>query len=246
MSESKKRPPSQPMEIEGTDRWVAGKTEVELLSDLKVYLARLRDDPRSIVDRLRVAAIQLRLGRVQEALIHYEGVLRGYVASGQLMSAIALCQRILDIYPNIPRIQNILTALCAHAPHLVAGSAAAPVTDDPARPSAFVAGGMEESGSPSEKDRLLHRVFHEARLSSPENKGQEHFDRRGDSPSPLPGPEPSSAGRQESDSRPRPSRSGDEKGPILLTTPKSKGGTPPPVLEERSDVVLLTKRKKRR
>ena len=46
------------------------------------------------VIRAEAAAIQLRLGREQEALIHYEGVLRGYVAEAQILSAIALCQRI--------------------------------------------------------------------------------------------------------------------------------------------------------
>jgi len=105
-----------PIEAESSDRWVAGKTREELLADLKVYLARLRDNPHSLVDRLRAAAIQLRLGRTQEALIHYEGVLRGYVAEGQIMSAIALCQRILGIYPELPRVQRILAALYARAP----------------------------------------------------------------------------------------------------------------------------------
>jgi hypothetical protein len=102
--------------VENTDRWVAGKSRDELMADLRVYLARLRDDPRSIIDRLRVAAIQLRLGRPQEALIHYEGVLRGYVADGQIPSAIALCQRILALYPELPRMQRILAALYARAP----------------------------------------------------------------------------------------------------------------------------------
>lgn len=123
---------NQPESIESTDRWVAGKDKDELFADLKVYLERLRDNPRSIVDRLRVAAIQLRLGRVQEALVHYEGVLRGYVADGQIMSAIALGQRILAMYPELPRLQQFLAALYARAPRgsIDTPSAVTPFTAD--------------------------------------------------------------------------------------------------------------------
>src|SRR5512141_1727482 len=106
MADPPQKPGAPIAEVESTDRWVAGKTRDELLADLKTYLARLRDNPHSIIDRLRVAAIQLRLGREQEALIHYEGVLRGYVGEGQILSAIALCQRILALYPRLPRIQR--------------------------------------------------------------------------------------------------------------------------------------------
>jgi len=134
---------SQPVEVEATEKWVEGKSEAELLADLRLYLARLRDNPHSLVDRLRVAAIQLRLGRTQEALIHYEGVVRGYVADGQIMTAIALCNRILGLYPQLPRVQRLLTALYARAPH---GSTDAPM---PVMP-------VEDSGAktlPSASDR---------------------------------------------------------------------------------------------
>jgi|GEM_PF-3835514 hypothetical protein len=104
-------------QLESTDRWIGSKSEEELLSDLRVYSARLRDSPRSLPDRLRVAAIQLRLGRIDEALVHYEGVLRGYVSAGEILSAIALCERILAIYPDLPRVQRLLAALYARAPH---------------------------------------------------------------------------------------------------------------------------------
>ncbi len=132
MTDKRRRKVSQPVSIESTDRWVAGKDKDELFTDLKVYLERLRDNPRSIVDRLHVAAIQLRLGRVQEALVHYEGVLRGYVADGQIMSAIALGQRILAMYPELPRLQQFLAALYARAPRgsLDTPSAVTPFTDD--------------------------------------------------------------------------------------------------------------------
>jgi len=90
-----------------------GKTREELMEDLKLYLGRLRDDPRSITDRLRVAAIQLRLGRVDEAMIHYEGVLGGYVSSDQLMSAAALCQRLLTHFKDLPQIQKIYDQVTA-------------------------------------------------------------------------------------------------------------------------------------
>jgi hypothetical protein len=117
MASGSPRDKNAPVEVESAERWVSGKTEEELLSDLKVYSARLREDPHGIQDRLRVAAIQLRLGRIGEALIHYEGVLREYVGRDQVMSAIALCRRILSIYPNIPRLQRILAALYARVPH---------------------------------------------------------------------------------------------------------------------------------
>ncbi|MCK5799174.1 MAG: hypothetical protein KAI47_18400, partial [Deltaproteobacteria bacterium] len=51
------------VEADGAERWVSGKSEEELLADLRAYLSRLREDPHNIQDRLRVAAIQLRLGR---------------------------------------------------------------------------------------------------------------------------------------------------------------------------------------
>jgi hypothetical protein len=161
---SGKLPTDRPIEIESTDRWVGGKSEGELLADLKVYLARLRDNPHSLVDRLRVAAIQLRLGRVQEALVHYEGVLRGYVAEGQIMSAIALCQRILGIYPQLDRIQRILAALYARMPH---GATSMPTPVSPLqRPleerttTTFVAEGEGEAVG-----EVMESVFPERRSS---------------------------------------------------------------------------------
>lgn len=117
MSSPPRRDKNASVEVESAERWVSGKSEAELLSDLKVYSAHLLEDPHGIQDRLRVAAIQLRLGRIDEALIHYEGVLREYVGRDQVMSAIALCRRILSIYPNIPRLQRILAALYARVPH---------------------------------------------------------------------------------------------------------------------------------
>ena len=97
----------------GGEHWVMGKTKDQLMADLKVYLERLREDPRSISDRLRVAAIQLRLGRVDESMIHYEGVLGGYIAQDQLMSAAALCQRLLVHFPDMVRIQKIYQKVAA-------------------------------------------------------------------------------------------------------------------------------------
>ena len=100
-------PPRQPGFSKGGDHWVMGKTREQLLAELKLYLERLREDPRAIADRLRVAAIQLRLGRVDEAMIHYEGVLGGYIAQEQLMSAMALCQRLLGHFPDNPKFKKI-------------------------------------------------------------------------------------------------------------------------------------------
>lgn len=131
------------VEAEGAERWVSGKSEDELLADLRAYLARLRDDPHNIPDRLRVAAIQLRLGRVDEALIHYEGVVRGYVAHGQILSAIALCEQILGLYPNLQHLQKLLAALYARAPRgsIKAEAAVTPITKE----EAFV---VSEPGRP--------------------------------------------------------------------------------------------------
>jgi hypothetical protein len=151
-----------PLEVESTERWVANKSEEELLVDLKVYLARLRDNPHSLPDRLRVAAIQFRLGRAQEALIHYEGVLRGYVHDGRVMSAIALCQRILTIYPEHPRIQRILAALYARAPHGSTGapSPVTPIAGPEELPtSSFVVEDPEEEEIGTDLNVVVDRVF---------------------------------------------------------------------------------------
>ncbi|MFH1130183.1 MAG: hypothetical protein V1754_02535 [Pseudomonadota bacterium] len=141
------------MELESTDRWIGGKSVNELLSDLKVYLARLRDNPHSLADRLRVASIQLRMGRVDEALVHYEGVLRGYVANGEILSAIALCERILGIYPDLPRVQRILAALYARAPHGSTGG------QSPIMPIDDGGGFVVEAESANERPNVVNRIF---------------------------------------------------------------------------------------
>jgi hypothetical protein len=164
MSDKEDRREQQLAEVESTERFVANKADDELLHDLKVYLARLRDAPRSIPDRLRVAAIQARLGRTQEALVHYEGVLRGYVSADQIMNAIALCRRILGHYPNMPRIQRILAALYARAPHGATG-ATSPVT--PITPleeqatSTFVVEDPEDEEANTDRNMVVDRVFPE-------------------------------------------------------------------------------------
>lgn len=127
------------VEADGAERWVSGKNEEQLLADLRAYLARLRDDPHNIQDRLRVAAIQLRLGRVDEALIHYEGVVRGYVSHGQIISAIALCERILGIYPDLAHLQKLLAALYARAPRGSGGpGAVTPIAPESEQETPFV------------------------------------------------------------------------------------------------------------
>lgn len=161
MSSPPRREKTGSVEVESAERWVSGKSEAELLSDLKVYSARLREDPHGIPDRLRVAAIQLRLGRIEEALIHYEGVLREYVGRDQVMSAIALCRRILSIYPELPRLQRILAALYARVPHRE-HLGPRPVTpiDQPADPSFVLDNGQAEDGV------VVDRIFSDGSMST--------------------------------------------------------------------------------
>jgi hypothetical protein len=161
---------SRLVELNRTDRLVSNKTDSELLNDLKVYLARLRDDPRSIPDRLRVAAIQLHLGRIPEAMIHYEGVLREYVQTDQIMNAIELCQQILKRYPELPRIQRFLAASYARAPRgsMDAPSAVTPVPLEEEQTRAFIVEDshdivmeeLEEEGT-IKRDMVVDRVFPE-------------------------------------------------------------------------------------
>jgi hypothetical protein len=169
MSDSEDKHDSPLLVAESTERFVANKPEHELLHDLKVYLARLRDNPRSLPDRLRVAAIQARLGRSQEALIHYEGVLRGYVAEDQIMNAITLCKRILGQYPEMPRIQRLLAALYARAPHGSTG-AVSPVTPIPPledqATSHFLVEDPEDEEASTDRNVVVDRVFPE--LDRPE------------------------------------------------------------------------------
>lgn len=212
-------------QLESTDRWIGGKSEEELLSDLRVYSARLRDNPRSLPDRLRVAAIQLRLGRIDEALVHYEGVLRGYVSSGEIMSAIALCERILAIYPDLARVQRLLAALYARAPH-GSTNAATPVT------RVEEAGGFVLEGDEgSSRGNVVSRVFSGNRPATSE-VGRDLLDSDELNPA-LPF-----------------SR---EDAPILLTRPKRPStetagptGTGPKNPDDNSDSVhLLTQAKKK-
>jgi hypothetical protein len=161
MSSNSRPPEGHLVEVEGTDRWVAGKSDQELINDLKVYLARLRDNPRSLPDRLRVAAIQLRLGRSEEALIHYEGVLRGYVQEGRITSAIALCRRILHHYPHLQQIKTILAALYARAPRGFAGapSAVTPVSPEEQATTTFVLASEEQEEALTERNVVVDRMF---------------------------------------------------------------------------------------
>ena len=154
------------VEADGAERWVSGKTEEELLGDLRAYLARLRDDPHNIQDRLRVAAIQLRLGRVDEALIHYEGVVRGYVSHGQIMSAIALCERILGIYPDLAHLQKLLAALYARAPRGSVGpTAVTPIAEEVEETPFVVAESTpaeqrdDPEDAPTERSTVVDRLF---------------------------------------------------------------------------------------
>ena len=75
--------------------WISGRSREEIKAELRRCLPLLGARPRDRRLRLHVAALQLRLGRIDEALVHYEGVIRGYVRDGDLPSAVALCRRIL-------------------------------------------------------------------------------------------------------------------------------------------------------
>jgi len=266
MSDGEDRSNRPLVEVESTERFVANKPEHELLHDLKVYLARLRDNPRSIPDRVRVAAIQARLGRTQEALVHYEGVLRGYMAEDQIMNAIALCRRILGHYPDMPRIQRILAALYARAPHGATG-AITPVT--PIKPleeqatSTFLVEDPEEEEANTDRNVVVDRVFPEferprrgtpvavPRLARPADdmrstRPYERQLRRDEYP--LEEQETTylvaDEDLEEVEGTP------DRDAPVLLTRPKGESGIHPRVQpEEEHDeemVVLLTKLKKKR
>ena len=236
------------LELESMERWVAGKDESDLLTDLKVYLARLRDDPRSIPDRLRVAAIQQRLGRDQEALIHYEGVLRGYVQGGRLMSAINLCQRMLARHPNLPRIQRLLTALYARAPHGATStpSAVTPIPTLEDQPTTtFVVEQDEEAGT--DRNRVVDRVFPEmqARRERPiRNTPPLHDDTRPTVPyEPV---QRLSGGIEDIPTMPSVDRNPSDEHAVLLTTPRRSHAPAPEAVADDDDselVVLLTKKK---
>lgn len=222
------------MEAEGAERWVSGKSEDELLADLRAYLARLRDDPHNIPDRLRVAAIQLRLGRVDEALIHYEGVVRGYVAHGQILSAIALCERILGLYPNLQHLQKLLAALYARAPRgTTKGDAAVtPITRD----EAFV---VSEPGLPmvdpeeaaTDRNVVVDRLWSAPQRNAGEPSHMSLLDDDELRPTMPFSPVPRSSGDDEGD-------------PIPLTHPKKRPQLPQ---EDASgeEVVLLTHPKRK-
>jgi len=239
-------------EVESTERWVASKSQEELLADLKVYLAHLRDNPRSIPDRLRVAAIQQRLGRTQEALIHYEGVLRGYIQEGQVMSAIALCQRILVHYPDLPRIQRLMAALNARAPH---GSTPAPSPVTPiatgleeAATTSFVVEEDEEQGT--DRNVVVDRVFPEVQRSRVRTTplGAVHDQPDDTRPTvPYETVQRLEGGLDHVPTMPHVSDSPERDGDPALLTRKKKPGAPSSEEQPHDDgelVVLLTRKKK--
>ena len=180
MGEDKKKATNEHTVVASHERWVAGKTKEDLLVDLKTHLALLKDNPRSLPDRLRVAAIQLRLGRIDEALIHYEGVVGGYVGQGQVMSAVHLCERLLAMYPDLGRVKQLLAALYARVPRKARTSASGlqkipsqtvvpiepPIKEVPS--SSFKLDGLEPLGEPARDDGgtnrfvLVDRLFPDA------------------------------------------------------------------------------------
>jgi hypothetical protein len=246
-----------PLETIESGDWLLGKSEDVLLADLKHYLARLRDNPHSIPDRLRVATIQLRLGRGQEALVHYEGVLRGYVQEGRVMNAIALCKRIISIYPSVPRIQRLLAALYARAPHGATG-APSPVEPIPTleeRPTTtFV---VEEEDAATDREV---RVDVEVRSVFPDVLARQQTRmqlRRGaieaedpDARTTEPYPQQSlerPGGLEELPTTAYQNGEGSRETAVLLTKHKRDDVTTEPAPEEDDGelVVLLTKRKKK-
>ncbi len=193
MGKDKKKPTSEYSAVESHERWVSGKTEQDLLVDLKTHLALLKDNPRSLPDRLRVAAIQLRLGRIDEALIHYEGVVGGYVAQDQVMSAVHLCERLLGMYPELTRVKQLLAALYARVPRnaraavpalkKVPTAAVEPIPAPPLKKvpsSSFQLNRLDLLGEPSKDedgtDRfvLVDRLFPDSE-SPPQQKRRAHL-----------------------------------------------------------------------
>lgn len=197
MGEDKKMATGEHAIVQSHDRWVSGKSEADLLADLKTHLALLKDNPRSLPDRLRVAAIQLRLGRIDEALIHYEGVVGGYVAQDQVMSAVHLCERLLAMYPDLPRIKQLLAALYARVPRKARTTASglqeipsqveplpAPVTEPVDEPplkevpsSSFKLDGLEGLGEPARDEGGTERFVMVDRLF-PDNEDPKELRRR--------------------------------------------------------------------
>jgi tetratricopeptide (TPR) repeat protein len=239
------------VEADGAERWVSGKNEEQLLADLRAYLARLRDDPHNIQDRLRVAAIQLRLGRVDEALIHYEGVVRGYVAHGQIISAIALCERILGIYPDLAHLQKLLAALYARAPRgsvgpeaVVRPRAVTPIALESYQETPFVVADgqgddpldtVDPEDASTERSVVVDRLF-----AAPQQMASTELDR--------------AALLEDHNLRPtmrfdpvQPEHEGSSEDPIPLTHPKATAEVVEPDPEDDgAPVVLLTQPKRRR
>ena len=263
MGEDQKKPTAEHTAVGSHERWVAGKSEEELLVDLKTHLALLKDDPRSLPDRLRVAALQLRLGRIDEALIHYQGVVGGYVAAGQIVSAIHLCQRLLAMYPDLKRVKQLLARLHARAPR--AGEQAAPQPqEEPLRElpnSSFQLNELDLLGRPSTDgdgtDRfvLVDRLFPDTQKRNSGSREQ-RVDSQPVAPAGAePEEHPSDLEEQTTERfHPQSVISGQE--PLLLTHPKEPDGedrgldddTEEDTTEERMDgqsnVVLLDRPKR--
>lgn len=251
--DSKKDPGNLLLEVESTDRWISDKGEEELIHDLKVYLARLRDNPRSIPDRLKVAGIQLHLGRTQEALIHYEGVLRGYVEESQILNAIALCKRILKHYPQLPRIQRIMAALYARAPHGATGAASPvePISSVEEQSTTHFVLEAEEDEEITDRNMVVNRVFPAVRRTSverlPPNLDVPREDKRPTTPYEAPF-QPDDYVIETLPEIPEAEEPEPEDGaPVLLTSKKTDHEPRPPVDEDDGElVVLLTKKKKKK
>jgi hypothetical protein len=91
-----------------SDAFDAESSPTGMLALLLGYLERLREEPHNVELRVCVAELQLRLGRIDEAMAQYEGVLRSYVAHRNLCDALVLCEQLAAAYPGRSRLRRIL------------------------------------------------------------------------------------------------------------------------------------------
>lgn len=80
---------------------------------LRIYSRSLRQNPKSIETRYKLAEVLRLLGRQEEAISLYRSVAWAYGLAGNLSQAISVCKNILQLNPSHDQTQNMLAKLYA-------------------------------------------------------------------------------------------------------------------------------------
>ncbi len=87
-------------------------TDFQLKELSKIYIQELKDNPKDLVLRLKLAEVFCLLKRIDGAINLYHSVAFSYAKGGNLGQSIMICKKILDIRPDHSNTLEMLAKLC--------------------------------------------------------------------------------------------------------------------------------------